>query len=118
MDAQLSRAGLGNVLLKNKRFSVDGQSYYSELYNHESCGDNEVLDCSQPPEEDLQPILHEEVEIGSSVTDKGEVAIVDNIPAKLVQAGGEIIIDVLTEICYRIWRMAYAVDSVTDYYTP
>ena len=29
--------------------------YCSELYNHESCGDNAVLDCSQPPEEDLQP---------------------------------------------------------------
>ena len=25
--------------------------YYSELYNHESCGDKEVLDCSQPPED-------------------------------------------------------------------
>ena len=24
---------------------------------HESCGDSAVLDCSQPPEEDLQPIL-------------------------------------------------------------
>ena len=37
--------------------------YCSELYNYESCGDNAVLDCSQPPEEDLQPILREEVEI-------------------------------------------------------
>ena len=36
--------------------------YYPELYNHESYGDNAVLDCSQPPEEDLQQILHEEVE--------------------------------------------------------
>ena len=26
MDLQLSRAGLGNVLLKNKRFSADGQN--------------------------------------------------------------------------------------------
>ena len=49
------------------------------LYNYESCGDNAVLDCSQPPE-------------------------VDNIPAELVQAGGETMIDVLTEICNRIWR--------------
>ena len=29
---------------------------------------------------------------------------VDNIPAELVQAGGETMIDVLTEICNRIWR--------------
>ena len=49
---------------------------------------------------------------------RGKSAIVDNIPAKLVQAGGETIIDVLTEICYGIWRMAFPVDSVTDYYTP
>ena len=34
--------------------------YCSELYNHAG---NQVLDCSQPPEEDLQPILREEVEV-------------------------------------------------------
>ena len=36
--------------------------YCSELYNYESCGDNAVLDCSRPPEEDLQLIHYEEVE--------------------------------------------------------
>ena len=35
---------------------------------------------------------------------KGKSAGVDNIPAELVQAGGESMIDVLTEICNRIWR--------------
>ena len=40
----------------------------------------------------------------SSITQKGKSAGVDNIPAELVQAGGEIMIDVLTEICNRIWR--------------
>ena len=53
--------------------------YCSELYNHESCGGNAVLDsslspeeddCSQPPEEDLKPILHKEIETSSSVTAK------------------------------------------------
>ena len=34
----------------------------------------------------------------------GKSAGVDNIPAELVQADGETIIDVLTEICDRIWR--------------
>ena len=29
---------------------------------------------------------------------------VDNIPAELVQAGGETVIDVLTEVCNKIWR--------------
>ena len=35
--------------------------YCSELYNYESCGDNAILDCSQHLNEDLQPILREEV---------------------------------------------------------
>ena len=68
--------------------------YCSELYTYESCGDNAVLDGSQPPEEDLQPILREEVEIAVASLKKGKSAGVDNIPAKLVQAGGETMIDV------------------------
>ena len=71
---------------------------------NESCGDNTVLDRSQPPEEDLQPILREEVEIAVASLKKGKSAGVDNIPAELVQAGRETMIDVLTEICNRIWR--------------
>ena len=67
---QLSRTGLGNVLLKILSRWIE---YCSELYNHESCGDNAVLDCSHPPEEALKPILHKEIEISSSVTEKGEV---------------------------------------------
>ena len=63
-----------------------------------------VLDCSQPPEKDLQPILREEVEIAVALLKKGKSAGVDNIPAELVQAGGETMIDVLTEICNKIWR--------------
>ena len=39
-----------------------------------------VLDCSQPPEEDLQPILREEVEIAVASLKKGKSARVDNIP--------------------------------------
>ena len=73
--------------------------YCSELYNYESCGDNAVLDCSQPPEEDLQSILREEVEIAVAPPKKGQSAVVDNIPAERVQAGGETMTDVLTEIC-------------------
>ena len=70
LDPQLSRTGLGNVLLKNKRFSADGQN---TAQNHENCGDNAVLDCSQHSEYDLQPILQEEVEIAISITEKWEV---------------------------------------------
>ena len=74
------------------------------MYNYENCGENTELDCSQPPEEDLQPILREEVEITATSLKKGKSARIDNIPAELVQAGGETMIDVLTEICNRIWR--------------
>ena len=56
------------------------------------------MDCSQHPE-DLQPILHEEVEIAVAALEKGTPTRVDNIPAELVQAGEEIVIDVLTKIC-------------------
>ena len=59
-----------------------------DLYNYEGCGDNAVLDCSQPLEEDMQPILREEVEIAVASLKRGKSAGVDNIPAELVQAGG------------------------------
>ena len=54
VDPQLSRTGLGNVIEEQEIFSRLTE-YCSELYNYESCGDNAVLDCSQPPQEDLQP---------------------------------------------------------------
>ena len=47
----------------------------------------------------MQPLLHEEVEIAVSSLKKGKSAGVDNIPAEFVQAGGETVVDVLTEIC-------------------
>ena len=58
-----------------------------ELYNYESYGDNTVLDCSQHPEEDLQSIFREEVEIAVAALKKGKSAAVENIPAELVKAG-------------------------------
>ena len=94
----------GKCLAEEKEILSRWTEYCSELYNYESCGDNAVLDCSQALEEDLQPILREEVEIAVASLKKGESAGVDNIPAELVQAGGETMIDVLTEIFNRIWR--------------
>ena len=78
----------GKCLTEEKEILSRWTEYCSELYNYESCGDNAVLDCSQPPEEDLQPILREEVEIAVASLKKGKSAGVDNIPAELVQAGG------------------------------
>ena len=94
----------GKCLTEEKEILSRWTEYCSELYNYDSCGENTVLDCSKPPEDDLQPILREEVEIAVASLKKGKSAGVDNIPAELVQAGGETMIDVLTEICDRIWR--------------
>ena len=94
----------GKCLIEEKEILSRWREYCSELYNYESCGDNAVLDCSKPPEEDLQPILREEVEIAVASLKRGKSAGVDNIPAELVQAGGETMIDVLTETCNKIWR--------------
>ena len=94
----------GKCITEEQEILSRWTEYCLELYNHESCGDNAVLDCIQPPEEDLQPILREEVEIAVAALKKGKSAGVDTIPAELVQTGREIIIAVLMEICNRIWR--------------
>ena len=48
--------------------------------------------------------LREEFENAVASLKKVKSTGVDYIPAELVQAGGESLIDVLTEICNRIWR--------------
>ena len=48
----------------------------------------------------MKPILREEVKIAAASLKKGKSAGVDNVPAELFQAGGDIMIDVLTGI----WR--------------
>ena len=54
------------------------------------------MDCSQS-QEDLQPVLSEEVEIAVAALKKEKTARVDNIPVELLEAGREAMIDVLTE---------------------
>ena len=49
-------------------------------------------------------ILREEVEAAVKALKMGKSAGVDNIPAELVQAGGEAMIDILTAICNKIWK--------------
>ena len=52
----------GKCLTEENTILSRWTEYCSELYNYEGCGDNAVLDCSQPQEEDVQPILCEEVD--------------------------------------------------------
>ena len=64
----------GKCLTEKKEFLSRWTEYCSELYNHESCGDSAVLDCSQPLDEDLQTILREEVDSAVASLKKGKSA--------------------------------------------
>ena len=87
----------GKCLTEEKEILGRWTEYCSELYNYECCGDNAVLDCCQPLEEDLQQILREEVEIEVASLKKGKSAEVDIYQQNLFMlAGRETMIDVLT----------------------
>ena len=69
VDSQLSKT----VLLLSYKRNRDSQQMAKcckELYSHESCRDNAVLQSA--PEKDLQLILHEEVEIAVELLKKRE----------------------------------------------
>ena len=80
------------------------QEYCSELYNHTAIGDPSVLNCPQTDKEDDHSILRREVEAAVQSLKKGKSAGVENIPAEVVQAGGEEIVTALTTICNKIWQ--------------
>ena len=67
-------------------------------------GDPEVLKHTPVTNVDNHPILREEVEAAVKSLKPGKSAGVDNIPAELLQAGGETMIDVLPNICNKIWQ--------------
>ena len=67
-------------------------------------GDSIVLYCPQIPDEEHHPIPREEVEAAVKALKMWKSAGMDNIPAELVQAGGEAMTDILTAICNKIWR--------------
>ena len=78
--------------------------YCTELYNHKANGDPSVLNCPQTDTEDDHPILRIEVEAAVQSLKKGKSDGVNNIPAELLQAGGEDVINALTTICNKIWQ--------------
>ena len=79
--------------------------YCSELYNYKAKGDPSVLNCTQTDTKDDYPILRKEMEAAVQSLKKGKKAGVENIPAELVQAGGEDVISALTAICNKIWQI-------------
>ena len=75
---------MGNVLLKKKRFSADGQNIAQNCTTMRVVETTLYWTAASPAEEDLQPIFREEVEIAVASLKKGKSAGVDNIPAELV----------------------------------
>ena len=57
------------------------------------------------PKNDHQPISYEDFEIAVEALETGESATIDDVPAELVQAGRETMINVLTKICNKISRI-------------
>ena len=94
----------GKCLTEEGEILSGWTEYCSELCSYESCGDNAVLDCGRPPEEGLRPILRGKVGIAVASLKWGRSAGVDDVPAELVQAGGETVMGVLAGICGRVWR--------------
>ena len=89
------------------------------MYNHETQGDCAVLTGPHSTNQDDLPILREEVEAAVTSLKKRKSAGVDNIPAELVQAGGEAMIDALHIIYSKIWQTGKwqnPVDAVTDHH--
>ena len=94
----------GKCLNEEQEIIQRWTEYCSDLYNHTIKGRTEVLQCPESTNTDNHPILREEVEAAVKSLKKGKSAGIDNIPAELVQAGGESMIDTLTKICNKIWQ--------------
>ena len=91
----------GKCLTEENEILNRWTEYCSDLYTD---GDPIVLDCPQIPDEEHHPILREEVEAAVKALKMGTSAGVDNIPAELIQARGEAMIDILTAIWNTIWK--------------
>ena len=94
----------GKSLTEEQEILCRWTEYCSELYNHDTKGDPTVLPGPHSTNQDDFPILREEVESAVRSLKTGKSAGVDNIPAELLQAGGEAMIDALHVICSRIWE--------------
>ena len=106
----------GKCLTEERQILNRWTEYCSELYNHKVNGDPSVLNCTQTDTEDDHPILRREVEAVVQSLKKGKSAGVDNIPAELVQAGGEDVITALQQdLADR--RMANPMDRVLSRHT-
>ena len=103
VNLQPHKTSRGSVSQRRMKSLTGGQST-AQTFTTMSEGDPIVLDCPQIPDKEHHPILQEEVETAVKALKTGKSAGVDNIPAELVQAGGDAMIDILTTICNKIWK--------------
>ena len=94
----------GTCLRKNEDILKRWTEYCSELYNYRATGDPEVLNVPPATNNANHPILREEVEAAVKSLKKEKSAGVDNIPAEVLQQGGEAMVNALLIICNKIWR--------------
>ena len=86
----------GRCLTEERAILNRWTEYCSELYNHKANGDPSILNCPQTDTQDDHLTLRKEAQAAVQSFKKGKSAGVDNIPAELVQTGGEDIITALT----------------------
>ena len=92
----------GKCLTEERQKLNRWTEHCSELYNHKANGDPSLLNCTQTDTEDDHPILPKEVEAAVQSLKK-EVSWSRQHPSRVVQAGGDDVITVLTTICNKIW---------------
>ena len=95
----------GKILTEEKAISNIWIQYCSDLYNHQSNGDPNILNCPRTNEGVDFPVLREEVEAAVKSLKRGKAAGIDNIPSELIKAGGEAMIDALTIICNKVCKL-------------
>ena len=94
----------------NNRFTDDEgilkrwTEYCNDLHNYNIQTDDEVIDTVPAKGELETPILRSEVESAVLSSKKGKPSGADNIPAEMISAGGDCVIDTLHSICQRIWE--------------
>ena len=94
----------GKCLTEERQIVNGWTEYCSELHKYKVSGDPSVLNCPQTHTEDDHSIILREIEATVKLLKKGKSAEVDNIPAQLVQAGGEDVITLSRQSATRFGR--------------
>jgi len=76
--------------------------YCSDLYNHRTQRDPNIIKSHDMSNKDNFPILREEIVAPVRSLKNGKAAGADNIPAELIKYGGTAVIDILTKVCNKI----------------